>query len=105
MPVRFKWPDLVGRSYLRRTECRRQVGASKSGPSPMKTATGATVITNGQLIDGTGAAPTPDAAIVIRDGKIAYAGPVRGAPPIEASATRIDARGGTIMPGLIEAHF
>jgi imidazolonepropionase-like amidohydrolase len=71
----------------------------------MKTATGVTVIANGRLIDGTGAVPVPDAAVVIRDGRIAYAGPVAGAPPAPPEASHIDARGGTILPGLVEAHF
>jgi imidazolonepropionase-like amidohydrolase len=71
----------------------------------MKTATGVTVVTNGTLIDGAGPAPVPDAAVVVRDGRIAYAGPAAGAPHVETDAARIDARGGTIMPGLVEAHF
>ena len=44
----------------------------------MKTARGMTLIVNGQLVDGTGAPPVPDAAVVVKDGKIAYAGPTRG---------------------------
>src|SRR5262245_54632336 len=71
----------------------------------MKLATGTTLISNGQLVDGNGGPPVADAAVIVRDGRIAYAGPVRGAPPIESDAARIDARGGTIMPGLVEAHF
>lgn len=71
----------------------------------MKLATGASVISGGRLIDGTGAAPIGDAIVLIENGKIAYAGPARQAPPLPAEAARIDARGGTIMPGLIEAHF
>jgi imidazolonepropionase-like amidohydrolase len=71
----------------------------------MKTAQGTTLIHNGQLVDGTGAAAMPKAAVVIHDGKIAYAGPASGAPSVEPEAARIDARGGTIMPGLVEAHF
>jgi len=71
----------------------------------MKTASGTTIISHGQLITGTGAPPTPGAALVIRDGRIAYAGPAAGAPPVPEAALRIDARGGTIMPGLVEAHF
>jgi imidazolonepropionase-like amidohydrolase len=71
----------------------------------MKTAQGTTIVSNGQLIDGTGAAPVRDAALVIQDGRITYAGPVRAAPSISPQALRIDARGGTIMPGLVEAHF
>ena len=71
----------------------------------MKTATGVTVIANGRLIDGTGAAPVADGAVVVRDGRITYAGPVAGAPPAPPDARRLDARGGTILPGLVEAHF
>src|SRR5262249_13006150 len=71
----------------------------------MRTADGHTIITNGQLVDGTGAPPVRDAALVIRDGRIVYAGPVAGAPPLPPGARRIDARGGTILPGLVEAHF
>jgi imidazolonepropionase-like amidohydrolase len=71
----------------------------------MKTATGTTLISHGQLIDGTGAPPVPDAALVIRDGRIVYAGPAAIAPAVPEDASRIDARGGTIMPGLVEAHF
>ncbi len=71
----------------------------------MKLASGTTVISNGQLVDGNGGPPVKDGAVVVRDGRIAYAGPVKGAPRTEPDAARIDARGGTIMPGLVEAHF
>jgi imidazolonepropionase-like amidohydrolase len=71
----------------------------------MKLASGVTVISNGQLVDGNGGPPVPDAMVVIRDGRIASAGSVRVAPPVEPDARRLDARGGTIMPGLVEAHF
>ena len=47
----------------------------------------------------------PDAAVVIRDGRIAYAGPVATAPQVPPETPTIDARGGTILPGLVEAHF
>jgi len=71
----------------------------------MKTATGTIRITNGRLIDGTGKPPVPNAALVIRDGRIAYAGPAADAPALPPDTEKIDARGGTIMPGLVEAHF
>ena len=71
----------------------------------MHRARGTTLISNGQLIDGAGAPPVPDAALVIVDGRITYAGPAAGAPEVPADAQRIDAGGGTIMPGLVEAHF
>ncbi len=70
----------------------------------MKIAAGSTIIRNGQLVDGTGSAAIANGMVVIDDGRISYAGPESGQtqPP---AATKIDARGGTIMPGLVEAHF
>jgi imidazolonepropionase-like amidohydrolase len=71
----------------------------------MKTATGTTLLHNGTLVDGTGAAPVPHGAVVITEGRITYAGPQSGQPMIPGGARRIDAVGGTILPGLIEAHY
>ncbi|HWY88675.1 MAG TPA: amidohydrolase family protein [Gemmataceae bacterium] len=71
----------------------------------MKLAQGTIAITGGQLIPGTGAKATPSATVVMRDGRIVFAGSATSAPPLPADAQRIDARGGTIMPGLVEAHF
>jgi imidazolonepropionase-like amidohydrolase len=71
----------------------------------MRIATGITRISNGALIDGTGSSPTRDAVVVVDGGRISYAGPAIGAPPLATDVHEIDARGGTIMPGLIESHF
>ncbi len=73
----------------------------------MRTGTGTTVVRNGQLILGTGAPPIPDGALVILDGRIDFAGAARDLPPLDpgAAVRQIDARGGTILPGLVEAHF
>ncbi len=71
----------------------------------MKTATGTLVITNGQMIDGTGQPPIVDAALVIHDGRITYAGPASRAPQTPPDTDQLDARGGSILPGLVEAHF
>jgi imidazolonepropionase-like amidohydrolase len=71
----------------------------------MKQATGVTVINNGQIVDGTGTEPVPDGAVVLTDGMISYVGPANAAPETPPDATTINARGGTIMPGLVEAHF
>ncbi len=71
----------------------------------MKNATGIAVISNGQLIVGDGTPAIADAVLHIDEGRITYAGPALGAPPIHANARLLDARGGTIMPGLVEAHF
>ena len=60
----------------------------------------------GTLIDGTGAAPVPDAAVVIHNGRIVAAGP-RSKVKIPKHATVVDAHGKTILPGLwdMHAHF
>jgi imidazolonepropionase-like amidohydrolase len=71
----------------------------------MRTADGTTVISNGQLVDGTGREPVANATVVIQEGRIQYAGPAPGAPAVPADAQRIDAGGGTIMPGMVEAHY
>lgn len=69
----------------------------------MKFAAGKTLIQNGTLVDGTGKPAVADAAVLIEDGKIAYAGPSVDCP--KSGAATLDACGGTIMPGLVEAHF
>jgi len=71
----------------------------------MKTADGIVVIHNGQLVDGTGRAAVSDGAVLIEEGVIRYAGPRADMPDVEDDAARIDANGGTILPGLVEAHF
>ena len=61
------------------------------------------VLTGATLIDGTGAAPVPDAAVVIDGDRITAAGP-RQALAWPADAEVIDVRGRTVIPGLIDAH-
>lgn len=70
----------------------------------MKLQPGITVVKNGQLVDGTGKPAVPNAALVIENGLITYAGPAADAPAAP-EARVIDAKGGTIMPGLVEAHI
>ena len=61
------------------------------------------VLTGATLIDGTGATPVPDAAVVIDGDRITAAGP-RAALSWPTDAEVIDARGRTLIPGLIDAH-
>ena len=71
----------------------------------MKSHQGHIVISGGKLIDGTGRQPIGQGAVHIADGRITYAGPADRAPAAPPAAKKIDARGGTIMPGLVEAHY
>ena len=63
-------------------------------------------IVGGTLIDGTGSEPLPDSAVVIEKGHIIAAGP-RVKVKIPRGATKVDARGKTVLPGLwdMHAHF
>jgi imidazolonepropionase-like amidohydrolase len=61
------------------------------------------VLTGATLVDGTGATPVPDAAVVMDGDHITAAGP-RAALSWPAHAEVIDARGRTVIPGLIDAH-
>jgi len=69
------------------------------------------ILRGATLVDGTGAAPVRDSLLIVRDGRVVYAGPFR--PEVESraagggaagSAERIDARGRWIVPGLVDAH-
>ncbi len=71
----------------------------------MKKAAGTTLVRNGTLLDGTGAKPVPNGAVLIENGLLRYAGPAAQAPPSPQGTTILDAKGGTILPGLVEAHF
>jgi imidazolonepropionase-like amidohydrolase len=61
------------------------------------------LITGGTVIDGTGADARPGESVLVRDGRIAAVGPTADALA-DPDATRIDATGRTVMPGLIDAH-
>ncbi|NMP22464.1 metal-dependent hydrolase family protein [Sulfobacillus harzensis] len=65
----------------------------------------ATYLYNGTLIDGTGHAPVPDAALYIEDNVIRAVGPQSAVlPPLGKECQRIDLHGGTILPGFIDCH-
>ncbi len=56
-----------------------------------------------RLVDGTDRAPIDNATIVVRDGRIAAAGPAASVT-IPAGAERVSLAGKTVIPGLINAH-
>jgi imidazolonepropionase-like amidohydrolase len=65
--------------------------------------TRALVIEGATLIDGTGRAPMPDSVVVIQDGRFQAVGK-RGEVNIPQGAEVIDAKGKTVLPGLIDGH-
>lgn len=60
-------------------------------------------LVHGTLIDGTGAPPLPDAAVVIQQGRIVSAG-ASAQVKLPDGVRVIDVQGATILPGLINAH-
>ena len=63
-----------------------------------------TLLKNLTLIDGTGRAPIQDAVILIREGKIVYAGLASGWSEAEGESLIFDLQGQSVLPGLIDAH-
>lgn len=63
-----------------------------------------TLIHNGTLIDGNGGAPVTDAAVLIEGNTIRAAGHKAGIKLPAGDVAMIDARGGFILPGFIDAH-
>ena len=61
------------------------------------------VITNGTIIDGTGSNPIQDGIIVIEEDQLTFVGQASDFS-IPAGAEVIDIQGGTILPGIIDAH-
>jgi imidazolonepropionase-like amidohydrolase len=64
---------------------------------------GSPLVLIGTLIDGTGAEPLPDAALVIRKDRIVAVG-LRRELPIPPRAEVIDLRDWTMLPGFINTH-
>src|SRR5262245_44817997 len=69
----------------------------------LSSAPSVTAIVGARLIDGTGAAPIDDSAVVIDGARIRAAGP-RARVRIPREATIVDAKGKVLMPGLVDAH-
>jgi imidazolonepropionase-like amidohydrolase len=93
--------DLVGRAGADGMAALAEISKGISGSQAATLA-----IVGATLIDGTGAAPVADAAVVIEKGRIIAAGP-RSKVKIPRHAKIVDAHGKTILPGLwdMHAHF
>ncbi len=90
-------------SFLRpRLQC-IAVGASIAVAPLAAQQPAATAIVGATLWDGTGAAPLPDAVVLVRAGRIACVGDPTQCP-VPAGATVVDGRGRFLLPGLIDTH-
>ncbi len=75
-------------------------GGLQPGPEP---GAPVTVFKGATLVDGTGSPAVIDAVLLVREGRIACAGPA-AACPIPAGAATVDLSGRWITPGLVDAH-
>lgn len=78
--------------------CLMGCGSGKTAVPPT-----ALVITNGTVFTGTDAPPIPDGMVVVEQNRITGVGP-SGDFRLPDGVRVIDAQGGTILPGLINAH-
>ena len=93
--------DFVGRAGADNMAALAEISKGIPGShAPVLAIEGAT------LIDGTGAAPIPEATVVIENGRITAAGP-RSRVKVPSKAHIVDATGKTLIPGLwdMHAHF
>ncbi len=79
-------------------------GGAAAEPGGQAASAPAIVIRHARLVDGTDAPPLEDAAVIIVGQRFTYAGPDRDAV-IPPNADVLDAKGRTVVPGLIDAHF
>ncbi|MEL6269206.1 MAG: amidohydrolase family protein, partial [Chloroflexota bacterium] len=62
------------------------------------------VVTGARLIDGTGADPIENGALVVKGDRITYAGDAAGLSDDDAALPTVDASGKTLIPGIVDAH-
>jgi imidazolonepropionase-like amidohydrolase len=84
----------VKQEMLDLTAIGRQVPPMMSGTFAIMGAT---------LVNSTGAAPIPDSVVIVRDGRIAVAGP-RGQVTLPRQIATVNGKGKTLLPGLWEMH-
>ncbi|HEV2863206.1 MAG TPA: amidohydrolase family protein [Pyrinomonadaceae bacterium] len=90
----------------------RRAGGSRADSAPVREVnrvTGAepgrtVAIVGATLVDGRGGPAVPDSVVVVRGDRILAAG-ARASVRVPAGAEVFEARGMTVLPGLIDAHF
>jgi imidazolonepropionase-like amidohydrolase len=80
-----------------------QIAMTSAFAAPPGTPPPPRALVGGTLVDGTGAAPVPDAVVVMRGGAIDCAGP-RADCPLPDGVGVVDVAGRWVTPGLVDAH-
>jgi imidazolonepropionase-like amidohydrolase len=79
------------------------LGELDAGATPVARGDTLLALVGGTLVDGTGAAPVPDAVVVVRGTRILAAGP-RAKVRVPRGARIINTTGATMLPGLWDMH-
>src|SRR5262245_24702266 len=77
--------------------------SSAVAPPPVQAQGGVTAITGARIFDGTGRPAIEQGTLVISNGRVQQVGP-QASVKVPDGATRIDASGKTIIPGLVNSH-
>jgi len=75
----------------------------QASPGPTPVSSSQIIITNGTVVDGYGSEPIRDGIVVIVEDRIVFVGKASEYSD-RTHAQVINARGGTILPGIIDAH-
>ena len=78
-------------------------GGPPTVQAPAPGAAGVTVYEGARLITGDGSAPIEDAIFVVQDGRFVLVGR-RGEVNTPAQAVRVDLKGQTVMPAIVDTH-
>jgi imidazolonepropionase-like amidohydrolase len=91
-------------SCAKTTESNRKVIITELNKDEIAKGQQLIAIVGATLVDGNGGEPVLNSCVIVKDDKIEFAGKLDGAD-IPGDAQRIDAKGLTILPGLIDAHY
>jgi imidazolonepropionase-like amidohydrolase len=77
--------------------------SSAEAPTQPPEGAGVTAFVGARVIVGDGSSPIDNAAILVREGRIAQVGPAASVT-VPAGATRVELAGKTVMPAIVDTH-
>lgn len=80
-----------------------RIAVTTAFAAPAGTAPPPLALVGAALVDGTGAPPVADAAVIVRDGRVECAG-ARSDCPVPEDAEQVDLAGHWLTPGVVDAH-
>jgi imidazolonepropionase-like amidohydrolase len=94
----------ISERFFVKTDAGWKIAVTSAFAAPAGTPPAPRALVGATLMDGTAAAPVPDAVVVLRGGKIDCAG-TRAQCPVPEGIDRLDLKGLFLTPGLVDAHM